>query len=61
MPMNAIMGTPPSVYVKRYLYKERGQRLKQMFRDTLFGRSRARTALKEMRSRQVPTVMPRTP
>ncbi len=52
---------PPVVYLKRYLYEQRGQRIKQMFRGTLFGKSRARIeydCLREMCRRNVPTVRP---
>jgi len=61
VPIDAAMGGPGSVFVKRYLYHERSQRIKQMFRGTLFGKSRARIEyefLQEMCSRQVPTVRP---
>ncbi len=59
--IDSTMGGPESVFVKRYLYNRRSQRIKQMFRGTLFGKSRARTEyefLREMCSRRVPTVRP---
>ncbi len=59
--IDSAMGGPESVFVKRYLYNRRSQRIKQMFRGTLFGKSRARTEyefLQEMCSRRVPTVRP---
>ncbi len=55
------LGGPADVYVKRYLYDRLDQRIKQMFRGTLFGKTRARReyeVLTEMRRRQVPTVRP---
>ena len=61
VPIDESLGGPGSVFVKRYLYKRRSQRIKQMFRGTLFGKSRARTEyefLQEMCSRHVPTVRP---
>ncbi|MFQ5414081.1 MAG: lipopolysaccharide kinase InaA family protein [Phycisphaerae bacterium] len=54
-------GGPSSVYVKRYAYDSVGRRIKQMFRGTLFGKSRARVEyefLHEMRRRGVPTARP---
>ena len=49
------------VFVKRYSYPRWGPRLRQMFRGTLFGLSRARFEfdfLNEMRRRGVPAVRP---
>lgn len=54
-------GGPETVFVKRYHYNKLGQRIKQMFRGTLFGKSRARREyefLHEMSRRQIPTVRP---
>ncbi len=54
-------GGPTSVFVKRYRYDRFEQRIKQAFRGTLFGKSRARREfefLTEMRRRQIPTVRP---
>jgi len=55
------MGGPDSIFVKRYLYDHRSQRIKQMFRGTLFGKSRASFEyefLNEMKRRHVPTARP---
>lgn len=59
--VDAAIGGPTIVFVKRYLYGKRSQRIKQMFRGTLFGLSRARREyefLSEMVRRGVPTVRP---
>ena len=61
VPVGAKLGGPATVFLKRYRYDRLGQRIKQMFRGTLFGKSRARREyefLGEMRRRQVPTVRP---
>jgi len=61
LPVGANLGGPAEVFVKRYFYAHRDQRIKQMFRGTLFGKSRARAEyefLREMRRRKVPTVRP---
>ncbi len=61
LPVGTDLGGPAEVFVKRYYYARRDQRIKQMFRGTLFGKSRARTEyefLREMRRRDVPTVRP---
>ncbi len=61
VPIDAAIGGPDAIFVKRYLYKRLGQRIKQMFRGTLFGKSRARKEyefLLEMCRRNVPTVRP---
>ncbi len=49
------------VFVKRYLYPRWGPRVRQMFRGTMFGTSRARfefVFLTEMRRRGLPAVRP---
>lgn len=54
-------GGPTIVFVKCYRYDRFVQRIKQAFRGTLFGKSRARREfefLTEMRRRQIPTVRP---
>lgn len=59
--MGEAFGGPPNVFVKRYRYERLEQRIKQAFRGTLFGRSRARREyefLVEMRNRRIPTVRP---
>jgi len=61
VPLDAASGAPPTVFVKRYRYDRFGQRFKQAFRGTLFGKSRAHREfdfLTEMRRRQIPTVRP---
>ncbi len=61
VPVDSALDGPTSVFVKRYLYNRFSQRIKQSFRGTLFGKSRARREfefLTEMRRRQVPTVRP---
>lgn len=61
VPVDPAFGGPASVFVKRYRYDRFGQTIKQAFRGTLFGKSRARREfefLTEMRRRQIPTVRP---
>lgn len=61
VPVNPALGGPANVFVKRYRYELFEHRIKQMFRGTLFGKSRARREfefLTNMRLRQVPTVRP---
>jgi len=52
---------PPSVYLKRYRYPKRSQRVKAALRGSLFGRSRARfefDRLQAMRHKGVPAIRP---
>lgn len=61
VPLPSAFGGPSSVFLKRYRYDRFGQQIKQAFRGTLFGRSRARREfefLTEMRRREIPTVRP---
>jgi len=61
VPVDPSLGGPTVVFVKRYMYPRRSQRIKQMFRGTLLGKSRARWEyefLSEMCKRGVPTVRP---
>ncbi len=61
VPVDESFGGPTSVFVKRYHYDRLSQRIKQMFRGTLLGKSRARFEfefLHTMRQRGVPTVRP---
>jgi tRNA A-37 threonylcarbamoyl transferase component Bud32 len=61
VPVDASCSGPNVVFVKRYHYPQVAQRIKQMFRGTLFGPSRARREfefLSEMRRRTVTTVRP---
>ncbi len=59
LPLDRALGGPSIVFVKRYSYTRRAQRIKQMFRGTVFGKHRARKEyefLAAMRDRGVPTV-----
>ncbi len=59
LPLDASLGGPSIVFVKRYDYSRRAQRIKQMFRGTFFGIPRAQKEydfLVEMLARGVPTV-----
>ena len=61
VPIDPAFGGPSHVFVKRYRYDRFEHRIKQAFRGTLFGKSRARREfdfLSEMRRRKVPTVRP---
>lgn len=61
VPVDPALGGPTTVFVKRYRYEHFEQRIKQAFRGTLFGESRARREfefLSAMRNRQIPTVRP---
>lgn len=61
VPVDPALHGPTNVFVKRYRYERLEQRIKQAFRGTLFGKSRARREfdfLNEMRRRQIPTVRP---
>ena len=61
VPLDSGLGGPSTVFVKRYYYRRRSQRFKQMFRGTLFGKSRARREyeiLDEMLRRGIPAVRP---
>ncbi len=61
VPVGAAFDGPANVFLKRYLYDRLEQRVKQAFRGTLIGKSRARREyefLTEMRRRNVPTIRP---
>jgi|GEM_PF-312244 len=61
VPIDPAFGGPAKVFVKRYRYDSLEHRVKQSFRGTLFGKSRARREfefLTEMRRRAIPTVRP---